>query len=497
MNLWVGIAIRIMTVIWFVSGMAMMYHTGPAFTAQERLQALKPVTLGPLDTLIDFATARRALPRGTAVTRARVMNMDGRVVYALYAEDGEHLLGLGLVDASDGRLLSPISAEQAARTARASQSFSGDAAVELLVRGDRYFMGAEARGDFPVYRVAFADAGKTSVYVSARTGETVARVDGRARATTWIGVVPHRLYFQALCYDRFEMWLWLGMLVPGAAMAIAIADVVMGLIRVVSAHRDGGQPTGYNDEPRWLHLFGVVGGVLVFMWTLSGMLKATGASATPSPTVLARARGDTTVWAHPTLQVTNAVRRVLATAPGDSVLAVDLLRADDRSGYLVLLQSGSRVWVDAITGAMRRGIDRREAERVARHLLQTAASVVAAEYKAEADAFHRTTGDREPRLPAWRVAFADDARTSVYLDPATALPTAVVDDGVRRWGWWRDRLHSLDFPVLAKKRPLREAVILPLMLIGTAWSLVGVWLSGRHLWRWRAPAQRERTGESR
>lgn len=488
---WTGITLGLIMLVWFVSGIAMMYYPYPELTTRERVDALPPLALDATRPLIDFAAARASLahnaPDAAPATRARLARWNDRLVYALYAERGTRLQGVGLVDADDGSLLSPIAPEQAAQIARAAGSFpAGAPVIALLSRGDSYFMGNEHRGDFPAYRVRFDDSAQTAIYVSARTGEIVARVDTRTRWTTWFGAVPHWLYFQALYYDHYDAWLWINILVPAAAMAIALTGMVLGVIQLLPRRRrHEWRLSSYRGISKWHHVAGVTFGALVFTWTLSGMLEVLGPSSSPSRAVLERARGDTVAWLQPTLSVREAVARVDATSRGDTLQAVDLMRSGGRAGYVAQLRSGTRIWVDAVTGALRRGIDSAEATGVARMVAQLPQSVAAVERRSEADAFYYATHERDLRLPVWRVAFADSAHTSVYVDPVTGIPTALIDDDVRRWRWWRDGLHDFDFPALVNKRPLWDVVVLPLMLGGVVSCVTGVWLLGRRLWRWR------------
>ena len=488
---WAGIVLGLIVLVWFVSGIAMMYYPYPELTAREQLNAFPPLALDRAPPLIDFAAARLALVNGVPGTRppssARLVRWDGRPVYQLYADHGSHHEGVGLVDAVDGTLLSPLSPELALRSARAAGPFAGlSARVELLPRGDHYFMGNEMKDAYPVYRVRFTDGQQTAIYVTSRTGQRVATIDWRGRLLTWIGSVPHWLYFQGLYYDHFSAWLWISILVPGASMALALTGVVLGLLQLFPRRRRREwRLSSYGGVSKWHHVAGVVFGVLVFTWTLSGMLEVLGPSPSPSGAVRARARGDSAAWREPTLNVQAAVARVAATTRGATLVAVDLTQSGGRAGYLAHLSSGGRVWVDAATGSLRREIDSEAAIRVAREVASLAVDVAAAERRSEADAFYYATHGRDLTLPAWRVRFRDAAHTSVYLDPVSGMPTALIDDDVRRWRWWRDGLHDFDFPALVNQRPLWDAVVLPLMLGGVLSCVTGVWLLGRRLWRWR------------
>lgn len=486
---WTGVVLGLIMLVWFVSGIAMMYYPYPELSATERLAALPPLAIDRTQPLVDFEVARRSVAVNAtgAASSARLVRWNGRLVYVMYAEQGTQREGVGVVDAVDGTLLSPIAAEHAEQAARANGPFAGaKATVDLLPRSDHYFMGNEKKGAFPVYRVRFDDPAQTALYVAQRTGEHVATVDRRARITTWLGTVPHWLYFQGLYYDHFGAWLWISIWIPAAALGIALTGVVLGVLQLMPRrHRGEWRLSAYRGVSKWHHIAGVVFGVVVFTWTLSGMLEVLGPSPSPGGAVLARARGDTTAWTRPTLTTSAALQRVLATSLGDTLVAMDMVRREGRAGYLAHLRSGARIWVDATTGELRRQIDSLEAIRIARDVAQLPGIVAAAERRSAADAFYYATHSRELLLPVWRVSLADAAQTSVYLDPVTGLPVALIDDRVRRWRWWRDGLHDFDFPPLVNRRPMWDVVVLPLMIGGVLSCLTGVWLLVRRLWRMR------------
>lgn len=110
-------------------------------------------------------------------------------------------------------------------------------------------------------------------------------------------------------------------------------------------------------------------------------------------------------------------------------------------------------------------------------------SVVSADRLTEYDTYYYQRHGRELRLPAWRVRFDDPANSAIYLDAVTGMPTGFVDADTRTWRWLRDGMHSLDFPVLTRNRPLWDLVVLPLLLGGVLSELTGVWLSLRRLRR--------------
>ncbi|MFN8582076.1 MAG: PepSY domain-containing protein [Gemmatimonadaceae bacterium] len=485
---WMGIILGVIVAVWFLSGIMMMYYPYPELTARERLENAPPLRLPPGGLNVSFADALRVAgtQAGRVATTARLLIWRGRAAYALYAERGVHREGVALVDATSGTLLSPLTPEQAVAVASERFGLTGVTAVELLPRSDHYYMGSEKKGSFPVFRVRFDDAKRTAVYVTATTGEVVAKVDRFTRVSTWLGTVPHWLYFQNLYYDHFDVWLWISIVLPGAATLMGLSGMVLGAVQLFPRRRRGSwRVSGYHGVSKWHHVFGLVFGALVFTWNLSGMLEVLGPSPTPTAQIVSRSMGDAQAWESPMLDVRHAVSRAESMAVGDDVIAVDHDRVGGQPGYVVHFRSHQRMWVDATTGSVRRQIDSTAAITQVRRVLGEAPVVAAAEWQSGPDAYYYPRNGGDLLLPVWRVVVADADASTVYLDPTSGHPVAVVTNAVRRWRWWRDGLHDFDFPALRDRRPLWDIIVLTFMIGGAVSSVTGLWLLFRRLWRLR------------
>ena len=91
-----------------------------------------------------------------------------------------------------------------------------------------------------------------------------------------------------------------------------------------------------------------------------------------------------------------------------------------------------------------------------------------------------------------RVRFDDPQETWLHIDPHSArlFESYVATSRLERWLY--HGLHSLDFPLLYKYRPLWDMVVLFLMSGGIALCVTSVWIGWKRLrkgWRdWRRPA---------
>jgi hypothetical protein len=510
---WIGIVLGLLVFVWFGSGIVMMYYPYPELTESQQL-ALLPA-FEPDRRVVGFARAvasyRQTIAtpvrsgasapaavfygggavadqQGTVdqVDGGRLEVWDGHLAYTLWRERGRRREHVALVDALSARVLTPIDAPTAVGVARGvvgAQTPLED--VALLPRSDHYFMGAEYRFAFPVYRVRFSDEAATAVYVSRNSAAAPAVVTRVTRVTTWLGTVPHWLYFMWLYYDYPGAWEWVNLILPGVAVGLALTGMILGVYQLFPRrHRGEWRVSGYHGMSLWHHVTGIAFGVLVLTWALSGLLEILGASADPRPGQTERARGGSVTWTNIRVGEVAALASLRAATGGVVIpRAIDVDQLDQRPGYRFLLADGRTYWVDAETRAPRGELGPERVGELAERILGRAARVLGVDEITHYDAYYYARHGREKHLPAWRVRFDDADHSVLYLDTVSGTPVGFVDDEARRWRWWRDGLHDLDLPALINHRPWWDFVVLPLMIGGTISAITGVWLLCRRLRR--------------
>ncbi|HEY2852358.1 MAG TPA: hypothetical protein VGJ18_05895 [Gemmatimonadaceae bacterium] len=483
---WLSIAMGVVVLSWFVSGIVMIYYPWPGLTSSTRLSFDAP--FDPPPTLIGVGRAVKAAQRvaqSDSLVSARLSTVGNRFVYALSHERGGTSEQVTLVDALTGAPLTPLDSANAVAIARTVVHEPARLQRVWLERhADHYLMSGEYRRDFPDWVVRFDDPLQTAVYVSINRGHITGVVTTRTRITTWLGTVPHWLYFQWL-YDWRDAWLWVNLVLPGIACIAAMAGLLLGVAQL-SPRFLIDRPTRtspYRGVSRWHHLAGLVFGLLVLTWSLSGVLQVLGPESDPRPGQAERARGGTVQWSAFLVSEATALQSVRESI-GAAVRprAIEAVMSRGRAGYLFRLEDGRERWVDASTGDVRAELDTASVSAIARSLVP-ASSIVRMQRLTTYDAYYYARPGRELRLPVWRVDLADVDHSMVYLDAMSGEPTGFVDDQFRHWRWMRDGLHSLDFPGINNRRPLWDLVLLFFMLGGTLSAATGVWLAIRRVRR--------------
>jgi hypothetical protein len=511
---YLGIALSLLVVMWFASGIVMMYAGGmPRVAPQLRLER-QPELDVPKVRLTPAEAAARA---GVESAPARLVMVDDRPAYrfagrwpaTVFADTGEILEELSLAESR--RLASRFAQVPEAQVQHAGTLDDIDQWTLLQSR------------QLPLHKFRVDDEAGTEVYVSPGSGEVVMATDARSRALAWAGTIPHFLYFTAL---RTNQPLWYRVVVWTSMAACVLT--LLGLILGVTQLRRPPPPTlrrtsrrpfrlsaaiPYAGWMRWHYLTGAVFGVFTLTWAFSGLMSmepwewtnATGLEVrrdafTGGPVDLAAFGAmDPAAWSR--IVEGRAIKEIeylriqdrhyysVHHTPADAMVSTRRERLH-QPYYIYGREAPARVLVAADTLEPRREPFTVESLMTRLQQAHPDVPVVDRELLSEYDSYYYSR-QREAPLPVLRVRFADPAQTWVYIDPATNQVLAEIHRLARVERWLFNGLHSLDFAFLLNSRPLWDVVMITLLLGGLSSSGIGLLLGVRRLRRGAARKVRE------
>ena len=467
---WLGICAGVLVLVWFVSGLVMLYVPFPKLDVDTRVAHLDTLRTDAIQfSPAEAARACRSTPRG-----GRIAMTAGRPAYHFATRDGACS-----VWADTGAALGPVAPDMALRAARnflPGVPLSGPETIER----DQWTVYTTYNAHRPLHVFQAADAAATELYVSSRSGEVVNRTTRLERVAGWVGTVPHWIYFTPLRGEDTRSWRMLVLWLPPVALLTVLLGLALGIQRLRLRHPyPRGQVTPYRGWKRWHHLLGLGAGGFALTWLLSGWLSnhpfgLLEFSSLPPGSAERLAGGPF----KPSDSV-ELLRRQLAHVP--DAREAEWSRFAGRS-YLEVRSPGRSQRLDD-NAAPARPIP---PETLARAIHDIEGKPIArVELIHEADLYHY--GRRNPAvLPAARIRLADEQDTTWYLDPASGRVLARIDNANRLHRWVFNGLHRLDFPPLAALPALREAVITLLCLLGITLASTGCVLGWRRL-RHRKP----------
>nr|WP_314539299.1 PepSY domain-containing protein [uncultured Massilia sp.] len=486
---WTGVAMCVLMVLWFASGMVMLFAGYPKLTPWERLGGLPP--LAARACCVDPAV----LPGVQDAQRLVLTSIRGTPHYVVTGQGG----AIASFDAATGRKEGPVGRDGALQAALSFLPGAG-ATYAGTVGEDRWTHSRALDAHRPLHVVDLGDAAATRLYVSSRTGQVVLDAPRAQRLWNFAGAWLHWLYmFRNQPSD--PVWTWLVIVLSGVGTASALTGALNGIWRwrFAGRYKSGAKTPFRETAMRWHHVLGLVFGAMVLAWIFSGLMSM-------NPLGVFDARGpepDTAAFAGGTpgarrldIPVARALAllreagfaprelewRVLGGEPfllardGADRTRIVVVDAADRAGFAVLER-----WPDApLLAAARRLMQGRPpaAERIDRYDAYYYARQEQSMYGAD-----------ERRLPVLRLVYEDTGATWVHLDPYTGEVASSLDRAQRLGRWLFNLLHSWDLPAMLDAGWLREAVLLVLGAGGLLFSATAVVIGARRLRKRTAAAR--------
>lgn len=469
---WLGICVGFMFALWFVSGAILAFVPFPALSDTQRIAGSE---------LIDFAkvlvSPRTALAAasGVSVESLHLIGVAGEPRYVLTVRGGPALS----ISARSGRrlgLLTPAAARGDAA------SFSGGGVVGLSgpFNYDQWTVHDQYDPFRPFYLAHIQDGHGTEIYVSARSGQVLQRTERFQREWNQVGAVVHWINVVGLRRHK-TLWRWVMLTLGLACVALALLGTGLGVVHLVNARRvrrNGISP--FRGWLRWHHIGGIVTGVILLTWVVSGCLMLDAGTIFPSsaPTPQARdaIRGMTlqAVAGHFPLSVLQALppsRQVEISAIGGSPFLIFW----DALGHSHLTTFSAQRGLSFI-GHLPSALLGAAVQRVWPKIPIKAIAPV------RVNDPYRMVLHPMP-LSTVRISLADAQRTWVEIDSATGRLVSVTDFRSRASRWWVYGLHDLDFPWIDRAGLLRQILIVLASVVGFAFAMTGMVLGVKRLRR--------------
>jgi uncharacterized iron-regulated membrane protein len=456
---WLGIALALLMAVWAISGIVMMYVSFPETTADERLTGLAPLDLSRCCERVDF-------PRGP-IDAAVVEMVGGEPVLRWSGPEGAGSTPLG------GAGTSAVTLGTAEAVAQGHfRRVTGDAAAASfdIIDRDQWTVYGRFRDHAPLYKASFADQAGTVLYVSGATGEVVQDTTRHERFWNWLGAVPHWLYFTAF---RELQPLWYNFIVYASLLGIFLT--VTGIYIGFRMYGRGKRSSPFRGIALWHHWTGLIFGIVTLTWVLSGL-----ASMQPWGWLESRGpREERAALAGRAPERADAEALVLAleTNPQPGVVSAELsVQGGER--YAVLARADGSRFRATLPGLEPALLSPTELGARAR-AAKPGTPIASAELIRGGDAYHYSHHNAAI-LPAFRVIYANEDETRIYLDPRTGELIGFADAPARAYRWWHYGLHRLDFAEL-NARPLWDIVMLPLIAGISLLCILGMWMGVRRL----------------
>lgn len=461
-----GTLLSILFLVWFLSGMVMIYHTFPRVSLEEKIRKmdyLSDENLPPLQTL------RERMPANESIRKITLNRFLGETVFHIVTDTRSY-------DLPADPTAVPVSLDQK-KIAQIASLWSDAPVIQIdtLSQLDQWIPFGSLKKEFPIYKFHFADAAQHQLYVSSRTGNVLQFTDRESRFWAWLGAIPHWVYFTFLRQDT-QTWINVVIWLSGIGCCMCLAGLYLG-IRYFRFSRF----TPYRKPwYRWHHLTGLFFGFFVLTFAFSGLMSLAEVPGWISKPQLP-IQGYTLMkeqapdpFAYPL-----DYREVIARHP-HRIRQIEWTNFRELPLYALFTDEGEEV-IDASglvptplklsESTIRRCVAAIHGREIPMHI----------SWLTGPDTYY-ISRKRKLSFPVWKIVLDNPDHSCYYIHPSTGH-TRYVNDTARWRHWMYPALHSLDIKVLVQHPWLWNIVMWGLLIGGTFVSLSGTWLGVRYLHR--------------
>lgn len=474
---WGGIGICLLIVLWFFSGIVMLYVGYPKLTPAERLAHL-PV-LDQRSCCVSLSDAWQALPADSTVRGVRLTTVAGALTYRFELHHS-----LAAVDAESGKLMVEVTPQDALNSAHAFMP-GVEATYVARIDSDIWTRGSQLNPYRPLHRVQMDDAAGTVLYVSSTTGEVVRDAPRWERRWNFVGPWLHWLHV-----FRSPEILWRSIIFATCLFGLLLAatGIVLGISRWRFRGRyPSGRKTPYREPyMRWHHVSGLIFSAITLTWLLSGLLSINPwglfgwTSMSHDAGAAAKSELAPEKFAIPTGQALSLFKPLL------ELRELEWSVVNGKAYFVGRDGTGVTRLLSAEGAQFSERLPTDDVIRAAAAMLPGTSMLRAEELNQYDDyyyarAVHTLRGHEDRPLPVVRVQFNDEKESWVYLDPRTGADIMWQDAGQRSQRWWFLLLHSWDSRALLASPVLRDAILIILCVGGLAMGITGSVIGYRRL----------------
>lgn len=467
---YLGIAIGWLMLMWCLSGMVMLYVSYPDVGATERWAGL-----GALSTA-QCCHSPAELDAEQKVYGFNVEMLGDRPVLRL-------AMGFGasqLIDLQRGEVVESLTSDDALAVAHAVErngTVGGQSTPSLLgaIDHDQWTVNSDERRR-PLFHIALNDPSVTELYVSSVDGTLVQRTTRTQRFWNWVGAIPHWLYPTVL--REHGLW-WTRAVIWSATLGsfLTLFGLALGVWRL-RRRADGQWHSPYRGWRYWHHVPGLVFGVLLLSWVVSGLLSMNPWGLLESEGGAREARtvaGTVPTWANVQAVIDELPQAQLPT----NTVALDSQALHGELYVMATTRSGERIRLDRHWQvAPLRDVEIREA------VTALGINGAAAELLQHEDPYYYGQGSEHVSLPVWRaIALNEAGKQTVryYFDSVSGALLRKIDNNARWYRWLHSGFHRMDFVAAMRARPLWDLLVWFLLAGITVVSATGTWLAVKYL----------------
>ncbi len=467
-----GTILSLMFVVWFASGIVLIFERFPHASRQERFLHLETFTCS------DFTTMK-SLPDSIKGSGISIEKYQGKPVYRIPTGRHDEII----LDAQSLIQIQEFSENKCLEMAESYTGYSPKKTVKI-VKLDPWLPWSYYAPLLPIYKYYLNDPEHSIVYVSSKTGNIVQITTRKKRWLARIGAIPHWMYFTSL-RTKTALWehviIWLALL----GIIVSLTGIIAGIIRLNKKRKKGLSP--YKKFWfKWHHLFGFFFGLFVFTFVLSGLFSVIDLPQWIAP--VNKQFNPKKLWNKPTKEIANSIYKplqlwnVLENKAG--VRKIEMNEGMGQALWLVYYNKHKKPEVYTLlpdTIIKKSPYSLKDIKNKAQQIYPDMNYNIFVQDSY--DNYYKKSAMKNYPLPAYSIKWDNNSKDILYIDPLTGQALTSNNRNSRIHRWLYQGLHKMEFKFLKQHEVLRKTILILLSIGGLIISFTGVILGCKWLKR--------------
>ncbi len=460
-----GTALSLAFLMWFLSGMVMIYSGFPHVNRKN--------TFNNLENVSKYSN-KITMPADTLPLSLLTLEIVNHTpVYSI----GKHC-----VHANSFQKINKVS-EHVLDSVIQSRYKSSVKRKEILTDFDAWIPWSSFKAYFPIHKYYLNDSASTEVYVAGTTGKIVQETTAKKRWLARFGAIPHWFYFKSLRLHN-ELWADFVIWLSGIGAIMCLTGLIVGIYRSRKIRKLKNKGLfGFSPYKkkwfRWHHITGMIFGLFTFTFVLSGFFSMTDVPKWLIP--VNKTPNYNQLWQGKKLDINSfklPLSKILADERFNDVKQIQFSQINGIPYYLLYKEYRKPLFINAAN-----------ADTIHPKLFNYEDMVVMAQkalgkfnYKIEQlEEFDNYYFPRNNVVA--KITIEDKNNTALYVKASNPTYVQYMNTNRRVGRWIYISFHSFSFPVLHKIDWLRKTLLIVVSIFGIIISFTGVVLSVNYLRR--------------
>lgn len=470
-----GISLCVLFLMWFLSGLVLMYCDFPAVSEENRFDHLALLQKDMVSIPPAAAAERVGMSNPTEVRLSSILSRPvyrfraGRQIAVVYADSGEIFHGF---EESQARQIGAAWVHLRPEDARLES--------RQIHEDDQWTVQQHYQLYRPLWKFSWPSGEVT--YISDVSGEVVQYTTRSSRLGAYLGAIPHWIYITRLRRNA-AAWSRLVILLSGAGTVLTLLGLIVGLWMYSPSKRYRFQKSPshipYSGQLRWHMILGLTFGFVTFTWILSGMFSMDPIEW-PENTIETKVEQNL-LGANWSGNDFGSIENTLAELQKHLQIRELLLTYFGGKPIYIALASPSETVILVERGSVQTFLD----PQIVRSIVAQTARPYAITESRLVTRYEVYYVDRKNRLrlPVLYLRLDDPQQSIFYID----LFSGGIARSYSRWQrldhWLYEGPHDFDIPWFYRYRPLWDVIVIFCLAGGTWLSISGIIIGWRRVRR--------------